>query len=439
MGCGPDYGDAHLTGFGSFTCNICGTACERPTAAIEREGASCSVCGSSMRERALAALVSSEIFGLPMALPEFPPLKGIRAIGMSDSPELSARLAEKFDYTNTFYHQSPFFDLTRPDERDFGRYDFILSSEVLEHVPPPIEAAFATLARLLKPDGLLLMTTPYLLDGKTAEHFPELYQYTLASPGGRTVLVNRRRDGNIETFENLVFHGGPGSTLELRVFTEPALREMLAGAGFASVHTATASYPEFGVEHAETWSLPMAARKGRFVAPPSELAREYREAGRRAARAECDLAAVKAEYERYIEFHNRSQEELERELRSRVEWVRKLESGFEEQLTGLRGEYERYIEFHNASQQELERDLGLRTEWGRKLDSDLEERTQWALGLEREKKDAIAAFEHARKSETEAWECVSRLEKELDQARAQRAQLEARLWTRLGRKLGTVA
>jgi SAM-dependent methyltransferase len=419
----------------SFTCNICGAPCERPAAGVEREGASCSACGSSMRERALAALVSSEIFGIPMTLPEFPPLKGIRAIGMSDSPGLAARLAEKFDYTNTFYHQSPLFDLTHPDDRDFGRYDFILSSEVLEHVPPPMEAAFATLARLLKPDGLLLMTTPYRLDGKTEEHFPELYQYTLASPGGRTVLVNRRRDGQVETFENLVFHGGHGSTLELRFFTEQSLRETLTGAGFAALHAASESYPEFGVEHSGTWSLPMAARKGRFVAPPAELAREYREACRRAARAGYDLAVLNAEYERHIEFHNRSQEQMERELDSRLEWVHKLEGDIDR----LRGEYERYIEFHNSSQQELERELGSRTEWARKLESDFEERTRWALDLAREKKEAIAAFEHAQKSAAEAWECVRSLEKELDQARAQRAQIDARLWTRLGRKLGTVA
>jgi SAM-dependent methyltransferase len=405
---------------------------------MEREDPSCVTCGSSMRERALAAMISTEIFGLPMALPEFPTLKGIRAIGMSDSPALAAKLEEKFDYTNTFYHQSPFFDLTQPDERDFGRYDFILSSEVLEHVPPPIETAFATLARLLKPDGLLLMTTPYRLGGKTEEHFPELHQFTLASPGGRTVLVNRRRDGTLETFDDLVFHGGPGSTLELRVFTEDSLRELLTGAGFESLHIASRCYPEFGVEHSESWSLPIAARKGRFVAPPAELASEYREARRRATLAEQDRAALSAEYERHVQFHNQSQAEMELELQSRIEWVRKLESDFEQQLLSLRGEYERYIEFHNASQKESERELALRTEWARKLESDLEERTQWALSLAQEKKEAIAAFEQSRQAELEAWECTRALEKELDQVRARVAQLEVRLWTRVGRKLGTV-
>jgi hypothetical protein len=129
---------------------------------------------------------------------------------------------------------------------------------------------------------------------------------------------------------------------------------------------------------------------------------------------------------------------MERELQSRLEWVRKVESGFEQQLLGLREDYERYVEFHNSAQLDSERELALRTEWARKLDSDLEERTRWALELSREKKEVIAACEHAHKSELEAWECARALEKELDQVRVRVAQLEARLWTRLGRKLGTV-
>src|SRR5215471_18959845 len=212
-----------------------------------------------MRVRALIGVLSTEIFGVTMSLPEFPELKGIRGIGMSDSPQLASRLAAKFDYTNTFYHQAPFFDVTRPDDRDTGRFDFILCSEVMEHVPPPVELAFMALAKLLKPDGVLLMTTPYTIDGKTREHFPELFEYTLAVPGGRTVLVNRRRDGEIEVFENLVFHGGHGSTLEVRIFSEASLIEALKSSGFAGVYISAENLPEFGVDHSETWSLPIAA------------------------------------------------------------------------------------------------------------------------------------------------------------------------------------
>jgi SAM-dependent methyltransferase len=345
-----------------------------------------------MRVRALIGLLSTEIFGVAMSLPEFPKLKAIRGIGMSDSPKLASRLAEKFDYANTFYHQAPFFDVTRPDDRDAGRFDFILSSEVMEHVPPPIELAFVALANLLKPDGKLLMTTPYTIGGKTREHFPELYEFTLASAGGRTLLVNRRRDGEIEVFDNLVFHGGHGSTLEVRLFSEASLIETLKTSGFSSVCISAENLPEFGVEHSETWSLPIAARKGRFVPPTGELALEYREAYRRANRAERDLAILTSEYERHIAFHAASHQEMKRELDSRLAWARKLEA-------------------------------------------DLDDRTKWALDLQKERADALKAFEHARKSELEAWQCVGALEKELDETRGRKAELESRRWTRLGRRL----
>jgi hypothetical protein len=88
-----------------MTCNICGAEIALPTVnsgSADREAADCAVCKSSLRLRSLIALLSQEIFGVALALPEFPTLKGIRGIGMSDSPELAKRLAEKFDYINTF-------------------------------------------------------------------------------------------------------------------------------------------------------------------------------------------------------------------------------------------------------------------------------------------------------------------------------------------------
>lgn len=376
-----------------FTCNVCGADCGRPAAALAREMANCPGCGSTVRLRALLALLSQEIFGVLLTLPEFPVLKGIRGIGMSDVPDVACRLAEKFDYTNTFYHQAPWFDVTQPDARDQGRHDFILSSEVMEHVPPPVERAFATIVRMLKPDGLLLLTTPYNVDGKTVEHFPELYLYTLAAPGGRTVLVNRRRDGSVEVFGNLDFHGGHGSTLEMRKFTESSLRAVLVEAGFTSVHFAAASWPEFGIEHAETWSLPIAARKGRFQLPAAELAREYREACRRAARAQHDLASVTAEYQRHVSFHGLSHAELERQLAERIEWAWQIEREYEE-------------------------------------------RSLWAVDVEREKDQAVADFARAEKLVAQARERLETLEGELNATRAELVRLQAAGWTRLGRNLG---
>ena len=291
--------------------------------------------------RAVVSLLSEELLGVSMPLSDFPVMKEIRGIGMSDSPEMAVHLSAKLDYTNTFYHQAPRFDVTNPDPNDFGRYDFILSSEVMEHVPPPIGQSFANLYRLLRPDGLLVMTTPYNLGGKTREHFPELHQFTLAQLGNETVLVNRRRDGSVEVFDNLMFHGGPGSTVEMRVFTEESLRETLLAAGFSSIRIAFEDVPEFGVDLAEKWSLPIVARKGAFHPPAGELARQYR-------------AAL---------------------------WMNRH---LEAQLASLQGDYERYVAHHEASQLETTRELEERLAWGAKLDRELTVRTEWAQSLDRE-------------------------------------------------------
>jgi SAM-dependent methyltransferase len=303
----------------NFRCNICGVACKRLPAPPGREVPSCSACGSTVRLRSLIALLSREIFGIELAIPDFPVLKGIRGFGMSDPPELAQRLAEKFEYTNTFYHQEPRIDIVEPGQEHLARYDFILSSEVMEHVPPPVERAFANLNRMLKPDGLLLLTVPYRIDGRTAEHFPELHEYALASPGGRTVLVNRRRDGSIEVFENLSFHGGDGSTLEMRVFTETSLKETIAGAGFTSVRIASEDIPEFGVLHGETWSLPMVGRKGDFRPPSAEIAAAYGEIVRKTTslaqqfedRTRWALALQKEKETAIADFHHVAAEEEE--------------------------------------------------------------------------------------------------------------------------------
>jgi SAM-dependent methyltransferase len=342
-----------------------------------------------MRVRAVVALLTEELLGVPtlgvhMTLAEFPVLKGIRGIGMSDFPVVAERLAAKLDYTNTFYHQPPTFDVTRPDPGDFGRYDFILSSEVIEHVPPPVEPSFANLFRLLKPDGLLVMTTPYTLGGKTKEHFPELHDFTPAYLGGKTVLVNRRRDGSVEVFDNLEFHRGPGSTVEMRVFTEESLRENLLGAGFRSVRIASEDVPEFGIVHAEHWSLPIVARKGHFHPPAAELACQYREAHRHAAN-----------------------------LRAHV--------------TQLKTEYESFAEFHKSWHVDTTRQLAERHEWGLAFERELKERTEWAQKLDRE----IAVLR-------QRLEEAADLRERLEAAQAEQARLRASKWTRLGRRLGAI-
>lgn len=189
-------------------------------------------------------------------------MKSLRGLGTSDSSQYAGRLAEVFDYRNTFYDREPRFDLGDVPEEESGKYDFVLSSDVFEHVAPPSDQAFRNVYRMLKPNGVLVFTVPYEIED-SAEHFPELHEYGLAEVGDRVVMVNRAWSGEIQVFENLNFHrSGEGKSLEMRVFSEQSLRDALAAAGFDKVKIYSANYKPFGIVPAESWSLPVAARKG---------------------------------------------------------------------------------------------------------------------------------------------------------------------------------
>jgi SAM-dependent methyltransferase len=218
-----------------------------------------------MRFRSIALTLSRALFGLDLMLPEFPTLKSVCGLGISDSDIYANRLARIFSYTNTFYHQEPFLDLTVPPQADLGKYDFIICSEVLEHVPEPIERAFQTLCKLLKPTGVLILTVPYAIDEENAEHYSGLEESSLAEVGGQTVLVGRLPSGEYRVFDKLVFHGGPGSTLEHRLFSEAALRQHLASAGFPIVQVDASGSRKFGVTFPNPWSLPIVAKRAPFA------------------------------------------------------------------------------------------------------------------------------------------------------------------------------
>ena len=124
-------------------------------------------------------------------------------------------------------------------------------------------AAFAGAWRLLKPGGLLILTVPYIIESNaTLEHFPDLHEWALTTgDDGVHRLRNRRVDGTVEEFDQLVFHGGPGSTLEMRIFSRDSLLGELASAGFDDVRIADEPMPPIGVLWQHPWSLPVVARK----------------------------------------------------------------------------------------------------------------------------------------------------------------------------------
>ena len=203
----------------AWRCNICGGTCRTALAELGRERPSCPGCSSTVRMRSIIHLLSSELFGHSIALPNFPKRKYLHGMGLSDWNGYATRLARKLDYTNTYYHKEPKSDITGIDPALEGTLDFLISTDVFEHIPPPISVAFENARKLLKRTGVLVFTVPYAIGSSTVEHFPDLFQYELVQENDHKVLKNTTRTGEDQVFRDLVFHGGEGWTLEMRVFT----------------------------------------------------------------------------------------------------------------------------------------------------------------------------------------------------------------------------
>lgn len=245
----------------SFQCNICSTNCHVSSLdLLDREVRSCSNCGSTSRFRWVVSALSEKLFGASIPLACFPDRKQIHGLGMTDWRLYAESFGRRFDYTNTFLDEEPRFDITAPIPSKLrSKFDFVICSEVFEHIVHPVQRAFDNLAALLKPAGFILFSVPWI-PGKTTEHFPLLHEWTIARCGNEFLVVNRRVDGKIDVHEAPVFHGGPGTTLEMRVFGREDLDRHFKSAGFQSVVFAHhGKLLSNGVFFGAPWSLPCIA------------------------------------------------------------------------------------------------------------------------------------------------------------------------------------
>jgi len=246
----------------SFRCNICGAKTEALLVDIcSRESPSCAHCGSNLRMRSVIHLLSQELFGTSIPLPDFPQDRNVYGLGMSDRDEYAKPLSEKLSYTNTYYHKEPRFDISDIDIDLRSTFNFIISCDVFEHVMPPTLQSFSNLHLLLKDDGFTILTVPYMLFEKTWEHFPELNEYEIINPYDGGKLINTTKQGKRQEYSNLSFHGGPGATLEMRVFTKKSLRKELKKSGFKQITFCKCYEPKFGIIWPIKWSLPILAKK----------------------------------------------------------------------------------------------------------------------------------------------------------------------------------
>jgi len=246
-----------------FMCNICGSPCHELAPKLSREEISCGTCGSTVRMRAMIHALAVALFGRPITLPDFEVNMKIIGAGMSDWEGYARPLAKKFSYTNTYYHKDPKLDITKILDEHLESVDFLLSTDVFEHVAPPVSLAFSNAMRMLKPAGAFIFSVPYTLDPETIEHFPGLNIYKIENIEGGRTLLNTTKDGVKEEYQNLVFHGSSvgGETLEMRVFSEEGLLRDLAQAGFEDVQIMRNPYFEYGIYWSHPWSVPLIARK----------------------------------------------------------------------------------------------------------------------------------------------------------------------------------
>ena len=213
----------------------------------------------------MAHLVVKELLGVEEPLPDIAPHRDIAGLGLSDDPRYAAGLAKIFAYENTFLTTEPRLDITAVPLERTGRYDFVTSSDVFEHVNPPVQRAFDGARALLKPGGVLVLTVPFTLAARTVEHFPELHDWRLEQVGDAWRLDNTTADGRRQIFDHVVFHQGPGPdgtpapSLEMRVFARTALEDACRDAGFARVRFVTEGCPAFGIEWPEPFSMPIVA------------------------------------------------------------------------------------------------------------------------------------------------------------------------------------
>lgn len=229
-----------------FLCNICGHRVSAAASRLQREVPSCVRCGSTIRVRALVDVFAREVFGQSMVGPEFPTRLEIRGIGISDQSGYSAHFARSTTYLNTWFHQEPFRDLMNLATFGGAEYDYVTCSEVLEHVNQPAGEALRTIFSILRPGGVAILTTP-TAPGRTTEHYPALTRHEVFPTTDGWRLRGDLPDGAEFTSDAVIFHGGPGSTVEMRVWGSDSLREALEAVGFVEIRRHLADVPAFGV------------------------------------------------------------------------------------------------------------------------------------------------------------------------------------------------
>jgi len=152
-------------------------------------------------------------------------------VGISDVPTIHRYLRKKFGYVNTHLHREPKLDLCKVTDDYRGVAQFVICSDVLEHVPPPVEKAVSGLRSLVASGGVAVIIVPHVEEGMTEELYPGLVEYEVRE--GRVYWQDA--NGRTHCDETPEFHGGSEPALAYRIWALSDLEEKLKRPGFRRV------------------------------------------------------------------------------------------------------------------------------------------------------------------------------------------------------------
>jgi SAM-dependent methyltransferase len=224
-----------------FCCNICEEKNIWETSNFHREISSCTRCGSTVRIREIAFQVS-KVIGRNN-------YNG-KVIGLSDHPLIETYAAKlNLDYKNTFFNEEPLLDISNPSVEFLETAGILISSDVLEHVLPPLHNSFTGHFKVLKPGGTLILTTPYFRGGSFVEKYPWMSGYRVNE---QSQVIAWGKDKKEFILKDPVFHGGPGNTLEMRLFAPEIIHQELTVAGFEGIQFHESDVNRFGIVRSAT-------------------------------------------------------------------------------------------------------------------------------------------------------------------------------------------
>ena len=214
-------------------CILCGASLMVLDRDDHREGGICETCGINARLRGVVLAAVRELCGYPNApLRALEPRKNLRVLGISDHEKCASELERVFDYTNTYFHKNPHLDICDLEAlAAFQDYDMVICSDVIEHTIKSPAHTVPNLVSMLRPGGALVLSTPTFQIPSSIEWYGGLREFSVerVEEAFQVHWLDIRGQTNID--RKPIFHGGAGTTLEMRVIAHEKLVNIARGSG----------------------------------------------------------------------------------------------------------------------------------------------------------------------------------------------------------------